>query len=60
MKLSDLSERERRLRRDIAERLAYDEIRNAGKPSWKDRLDPETRRRVEQRADEILRDTYGD
>jgi hypothetical protein len=42
------------LDRRIAERLAYHELRLEQEPSWKDKLDPETRRRVEERADEIL------
>ncbi len=46
--------RDAELRRRMAERLAYHEILQEGKPSWKDSLDPETRHRVEQRAEEIL------
>ena len=42
------------LQREMAERLAYYQIQQEGKPSWKDALDEETRRRVEERADEIL------
>jgi hypothetical protein len=44
------------LRRQLAERIAYHQIRQEGKPSWKDELDTEMRRRVEERADEILRE----
>ena len=47
-------ERDAQLRREIAERLAYDQIQREGKPSWKDALDADTRQRVEKRADEIL------
>jgi hypothetical protein len=46
--------RDAELRREMAERIAYHELQGEGEPSWKDRLDPETRRRVEERADEIL------
>jgi hypothetical protein len=48
--------REQAARRALAERLAYSELQEEGKPDWKDALDPETRRRVEERADEILRE----
>jgi hypothetical protein len=47
--------RDAELRREAAERIAYYELQQEGKPSWKDKLDEETRRRVEERADEILR-----
>jgi hypothetical protein len=49
-------ERDAQLRRELAERIAYYQLEREGKPSWKEQLDPEMRRRVEERADEILRE----
>jgi hypothetical protein len=46
-------------KRALAERIAYGEILEEERGSWKDQLDPELRRRVEERADEILAETYG-
>ncbi len=46
--------RDAEIRRELAERIAYRELQAEDKPSWKEKLDPETRRRVEERADEIL------
>jgi tRNA nucleotidyltransferase (CCA-adding enzyme) len=51
------SARDVELRRALAERLAYRELQEEGKPSWKEALDADTRRRVEERADEILRES---
>jgi hypothetical protein len=48
-------EHDAKVRRAAAERIAYYELQQEGKPSWKDALVDETRRRVEERADEILR-----
>ncbi len=46
--------KKRKTRLKLAERIAYRELQAEDKPSWKEKLDPETRRRVEERADEIL------
>jgi hypothetical protein len=46
--------RDAALKRALAERIAYHELQHGVLGSWKDALDAETRRRVEQRAGEIL------
>jgi len=47
--------RDAEIRRELAERIAYRELQAEDEPSWNEQLDPEVRRRVEERADEILR-----
>jgi hypothetical protein len=46
--------RDAEVRRAAAERIAYHELLEEERGSWKDELDPEMRRRVEERADQIL------
>jgi hypothetical protein len=46
--------RDAALKREMAERIAYLELRHGSRTSWKDSLDDETRKRVDQRADELL------
>jgi hypothetical protein len=42
--------RDAELKRKVAERIAYYELIEEERGSWKDELDPELRRRIEQRA----------
>lgn len=51
--------RDAELRRAMAERIAYHELIIEERGSWKDQLDDETRRRVEERADQILAEHSG-
>jgi hypothetical protein len=51
--------RDAEVRRAAAERIAYHELLEEERGSWKDELDPEMRRRVEERAEQILAETSG-
>jgi hypothetical protein len=46
-------------KRALAERIAYGQLLEEEHGSWKDQLDLDMRRRVEERADEILAEGYG-
>ncbi len=55
----EVRKQEAEMRRALAERIAYGQLLEEEHGSWKDRLDPEMRRRVEERADQLQAETYG-